>query len=171
MKRYFIHKMNSSPIILAIAPGTREFGIAVFNGIELTYYSVKTLNPKDDILNQISELLTGLITWFSPQIIVIKSINKYQKLASNLENIINHIKFVAEQKGLEIFELTFEQIKDNLCDEEKTAKRKAFESLLFDYPQLNRFWNRPNKWQNDYYSFMFSAVAVGVVFLKLNSRM
>jgi hypothetical protein len=37
---------------------------------------------------------------------------------------------------------------------------------LASYPELEQYWNRPNKWQNDYYAFLFSAVAVGAVYLK-----
>lgn len=162
--------MNSSSIILAIAPGNREFGIAVFIGIELFYYSVKTLNPKNSLPDQISGLFRKFFRWFNPQIVVLKPINQYQTLSNSLEFVVKQIKFEAEQKDLQIVEITFEQIKHELCRGGKSTQKNAFRSLLSDYPELKRFWNRPNKWQNDYYAFLFSAIAVGSVYLKTLSK-
>jgi hemoglobin-like flavoprotein len=72
---------------------------------------------------------------------------------------------------LPLIEITLEQIKTELCKNENQTQKKSFESLLIEYPELRRFWNRPNKWQNDYYSFLFSAVAVGAVFLKTRPKL
>lgn len=158
--------MNSPQIILAIAPGNREFGVAVFIGAELLYYSVKTLNPKKHLPPQVSGLLRKFFRWFSPQVVVLKSINQYQKLSDNLELIVGQIRVEAEQNNLQVIEISFEQIKRELYPKRKSTQKKAFKSLVNDYPELKRFWNRPNKWQNDYYAFLFSAVAVGAVYLK-----
>lgn len=169
MKRYLYHQMIASPIILAIAPGTRELGIAVFIEFELIYFSVKTSNPKNNLLKQVSKKLRSVIKRFKPQIVVIKSVSQYQKLSKELENVINQIKTEAERNNLRTIEITFEQIKNELGNNSKTTQKKVFESLLSEYPELKRFWNRPNKWQNNYYAFLFSAVAVGAAFLKSNS--
>jgi RNase H-fold protein (predicted Holliday junction resolvase) len=161
--------MNSSPIILAIAPGTRECGIALFNGTKLTYFSVKTLkhqNTNQDLPNQVSELIKNLLLWFSPQVVVIKSINQYQGLSVHLNKIVSHIKAEAKIHRVETIEITSEQIKYLIPNGNKLKQKKAFELIVEYYPELKRFWNRPNKWQNDYYAFLFSAVAVGLVFLK-----
>lgn len=162
--------MNSSSIILAIAPGNREFGIAIFAGTELFYYSVKTLNPKNNLPEQVSGLLKKFFRWFTPRVVVLKSINQYQKLSKNLEIIVKQIEFEARQKELQIVEISFEQIKRALYRNGKSTQKSALKSLINDYPELKRFWNRPNKWQNDYYSFLFSAVAVGAIYLKTLSR-
>lgn len=162
--------MNSSQVILAIAPGNRELGIAVFVGIELMYYSVKTLNPKNQLPMQVSGLLRKFFRWFTPQIVVLKSINQYQKLSNNLEFVVSQVKLEAKQTDLPVVEITFEQIKRELCHGSKATQKKAFKNLLINYPELKRFWNRPNKWQNDYYAFLFSAVAVGEVYLRTHSR-
>jgi hypothetical protein len=163
--------MNSSPVIFAIAPGTREVGIAVFTEFELTYFSVKTLNSKTDLSVQISELLQYLFQGFAPQIVIIKSISSYQRLSNNLGSVVKQIKFEANRANLRVLEITLEQIKTKLCKNENQTQKKAFQSLLIEYPELKRFWNRPNKWQNDYYSFLFSAVAIGAVFLKTRSKL
>ena len=163
--------MNASPnIILAIAPGKRELGIAIFSDFDLIYVSVKTIKNRKskNILDEITVILQRLFQGFSIRIVVAKAISQYQKLSPDLETIVERIKINSEEKGLEIVEITIEQIKSALCRNKKPTEKKAFETLLIAYPELKRYWNRPNKWQNDYYAFLFSAVAVGVVYLKTN---
>jgi len=167
--------MNSSPnIILAIAPGKRELGIAIFAGADLVYVSVKTINhrkSRNPLLKEITCILQKLFEDFSIKIVVIKAISQYQKLSPDLKSIVVRIKYESGQKGLPVIDITLEQIKSVLCKSERTTEKKAFETLLVAYPELKRYWNRPNKWQNDYYAFLFSAVAIGVVFLKSRSQM
>lgn len=161
---------NSSPnIILAIAPGKRELGIAVFAGADLVYSSVKTIRhrkSRKSLLREVSGILRQLFEEFSITIVVTKSITQYQKLSPDIKKIVERIEFESDQKGLQVVGITLEQIKSVLCQDEKATEKKAFETLLADYPQLEKYWNRPNKWQNDYYAFLFSAVAVGAVYLK-----
>lgn len=163
-------QQNSSPnVILAIAPGKRELGVAVFVGADLVYSSVKTIRHRKSrklLLREIAAILRQLFEEFSITIVVIKAITQYQKLSPDLKRIVARIKFEADQKGLQVTGITLEQIKSVLCKDEKATEKKAFETLLADYPQLEKYWNRPNKWQNDYYAFLFSAVAVGAVYLK-----
>lgn len=72
------------------------------------------------------------------------------------------------KNNLETEEVTLEQIKFVLGSSKTPTEKKAFETLLASYPQLERYWNRPNKWQNDYYAFLFSAAAA--VYLKAHSK-
>lgn len=160
--------MNTK-VTLAIAPGKRELGIAVFSGFDLIYVSVKTIRRQKSKENQIEKMngiLQKLSQEFSIGLIVTKAISQYQKLSPDLERIVEHIKLQAGQKGLQIIDITVDQIKAELCKSKNPTEKKAFKALLASYPELKRYWNRPNKWQEDYYAFLFSAVAVGVVFLK-----
>lgn len=160
---------SSSRVILAIAPGKREFGIAVFVGTDLTYASVKTLR-KDPLKKSLFESITGMLQKifenFSIEIVVVKAISQYQKLSPDLDKIIKRIKFEGQRKNLPVVEVSIEQIKAVLGNGEKITEKRAFEALIESYPELEKYRNRPNKWQNDYYAFLFSAVAVGVVYLK-----
>lgn len=163
-------QMNSSPnTILAIAPGTRELGIAIFIGGNLAYVSVKTItnrNSKEFLLKEIGSILQKLFQSFSIGIVIAKAISQYQQLSPDLEQILVYIKSETIRKGLQLIEISLEQIKSVLCKSEKPTEKEAFEALLSTYPELERYWNRPNKWQDDYYAFLFSAVAVGEVYLK-----
>jgi RNase H-fold protein (predicted Holliday junction resolvase) len=164
--------MNTN-VILAIAPGKRELGVAVFSGFELVYVSVKTIKQrksKEILLEEITDILQKLFQSFSIDIVVIKAISQYQKLSPDLERIVELIKFESGQRGLQVVDVMLEQVKFVLCKSEKPAQKNAFKTLLTSYPELERYWNRPSKWQNDYYAFLFSAVAVGAVYLKTLSE-
>lgn len=163
----------SQKVVLAIAPGKRELGVAVFAGTRLLDASVKTIRnkkSKKSLSREIAGMSDRLFQDFPIGIVVIKAISQYQKLSPDLESIVEYIKFESARKDLPIAEITIEQIKSVLCEDEKATEKKAFKALLLPYPELKRYWNRPNKWQKDYYAFLFSAVAVGAVYLKLVSK-
>lgn len=166
--------MNSSPnLILAIAPGKRELGIAVFVERDLVYVSVKTIRQRKSrrgLLKEITGILQRLFQSFAVKTVVIKSISQYQKRSPDLEKIAEWIKAESVKNNLETEEVTLEQIKFVLGNSHTSTEKKAFEAMLATYPELKRYWNRPNKWQNDYYAFLFSAVAAGVVYLKTHSK-
>lgn len=165
--------ISSQDVILAIAPGKRELGFAVFIRSDLIYHSVKSLRRRKSIrlrLKGIAEILERLYCEFSIKTIVIKALTQYQKLSPDLAKIVEEIKRASSQKGLETAEITLEQIKAVLCESKKSTEKKAFEALIAIYPELDRYWNRPNKWQNDYYAFLFSAVAAGLIYLKTRVR-
>lgn len=166
--------MNSLPnTILAIAPGKRELGIAVFNNTDLIYSSVKTLKQRklsQPLFTEVRGIIESLFESFAPDVIVIKAISQYQKLSAALKAIVKLIRFESKRAGLPVVKITLGQIKATLCKSEKQTQQKGFETLLASYPQLQRYWNRPSKWQKDYYAFLFSAVASGAVYLKTLSE-
>jgi Holliday junction resolvasome RuvABC endonuclease subunit len=169
---FYLWPMNTT-ITLAIAPGKRELGVAVFSGLDLIYLSVKTIRDQKTemtFLEKLTDILQRLFQEFSIKAVVIKAISQYQKLSRDLAGIIERIRFESKQKNLPVEEITIEQIKSELCITDKPTQKKAFETLLGSYPELEQYWNRPNKWQNDYYAFLFSAVAVGTVYLNTFSE-
>jgi RNase H-fold protein (predicted Holliday junction resolvase) len=162
---------SSTQIILAIVPGKREFGVAVFNGIELVYFAVRSLrNRRDERLlkNEINELIQRLVTVFKPQVIVVKVISQYQKTSVSLGLIDKLIRRKVSANRIPLVDVSIEQIKAALCRDEKPTLKKAFQNLTVLYPELKQYLNRPNRWQTEYYHSLFSAVAVGAAYL--NSR-
>lgn len=160
---------SSQNVILALAPGKRELGIAVFVGVDLVYVSVKTLKNRKSrklLMEEISDILQKLFESFPVKTVVVKAISQYQKLSPDLDLIAERIKFESRKENLQVAEVTLEQIKFVLCKSEKATEKRAFGMLLVSFPELKKYWNRPNKWQSDYYAFLMSAVAVGVVHLK-----
>lgn len=166
--------MSSSPtILLALAPGRRESGVAIFADTKLIYCAVKTLRSRQSnklLPVEIGRILQKQINDFAPRIVVVKAISRYQKLSPKLAVIMRYIKLAARKNNLEITEISLEQIKAMMGGKHASTEKAAFRKLIAAYPELARYWNRPNKWQNDYYAFLFSAVAAGAVYLKTHSE-
>ncbi len=159
---------SNLPVVLAIAPGTRECGVAVFEGFKLVYYGVKTsthLNLKKRKKISISRLLDDLLEQYSLQSIALKQVNQYQQTSLGLRSIVSRIKMQAESKHIQVEEISLVQVRSLLCKDGKPTQKKAFQMVAAFYPELRQFQNRPNKWQNDYYAYIFSATAVGLVYL------
>jgi RNase H-fold protein (predicted Holliday junction resolvase) len=100
--------------ILAIAPGKREIGVAVFDGSDLIYASVKTLRNRAStpaLLKEITSVLQKVFDGFPIRIVVIKEISPYQRLSADIEIITRHIKYELSKNGFEVAEITLDQIK------------------------------------------------------------
>jgi hypothetical protein len=167
MRDFFPTSMNTN-FILAIAPGKRELGVAVFCGFDLIYSAVKRIRHQESqeyLLEEVTVILKKLFWEFSISTVVLKAVSKYQKLSFVLDKVVKRIKSECRKKGLRTVAIKIEQIKSELCKTGKPTQKEAFKKLLASYPQLKYYWDRPNKWQNDYYAFLFSAVAVGTVYL------
>lgn len=160
---------SASHIILAITPGNRKFGIAVFSECELIYFAVKTISRRRSAALQkeeITELLSELFACFKPQFIALKAISKYQQTSFALKEIVKLIKHQAKAKQIPVTEISLEQVKCLFEGAKKHTQKNAFQRLVKLYPELRQFSSRPNKWQNDYYHNLFSAISIGVVRLK-----
>ncbi len=165
----------SKPVnTLALAPGKREFGVAVFTGIDLTYFSLKSLRDMSSegvLMNETAILIRQLIDNFEPRVIAVKAISQYQLTSSALKLITQVLKHEAEISKIPLIEISLTEIKSMLCNNEKATKEEAFRSLGNIYPELIHFMNRPNKWQNEYYNNLFTAVSVGVVVSEISKSL
>lgn len=164
---------STARIILAMAPGKREFGVAVFEGNKLIYFAVRTVSRGRSAASQkeeIGELLSDLFAFFKPQCVVLKAVSKYQRASVVLTEIVELIKCRIEAKQVPVIEISLEQIKSFAESSEKQTQKNTFQMLVNLYPELRQFFSRPNKWQNDYYHNLFSAVAVGVTHLKSHMK-
>lgn len=150
--------------ILAIAPVTKRFGVAVLENTELVYFAVATVKSNKIAQNlkiKISQTIRNLIGEFEPDLVVVKTLNKQQEKSKNLKLAVGQIETEAGRAGIRTEEVSFEAVKKLLCADNKPTKANAFKTLTKFYPELSRFLHQPNKWQKEYYDAMLSAVAVG----------
>jgi hypothetical protein len=159
--------------ILAIAPGRREFGVVVFCGNELTYFAVRNLQNRHSeklLKNEVGKLVRRMIAFSQPEIIAVKAVSQYQKPSATLKVIVRIIKQQAAVNQILVAEISLNEIKAALCDDEKPMQKKAFQKLAAMYPELRQFSNCSTRWQTEYYHNLFAAVAVGVVCFKSLSK-
>jgi crossover junction endodeoxyribonuclease RuvC len=159
--------MNSNKEkILAIDPGTREIGIAVFDGSELLYYAVKTIRDRSTarkILQQVATIARDMIAAYRPDCLSIEKMFIVQKSAALLILAAEEMKSVARSCGLPVYEYSPTTIRKLLCQSGAATKRDVARVIAGRYPELARHLNTRNKWEEQYYANVFDAVAVGLM--------
>lgn len=160
---------TKSPILLAISPGTREFGVAVFRGFELIYFGVKTFKngtSAKHLRKEVTDFWQEFSEHYKPTVLALKEVNQYQQTSQTLLMITDYMKIQAEKSKILFVEISLAQIRSVLDgDNKKPTKKRIFQRVAGLYPELQQYENRPSKWQRNYYAYIFSAVAVGLVCL------
>src|SRR6266404_4918357 len=102
-----------SRVVLAIAPGKRECGVAVFGGTELLYFSIKSFQGRhsDKLLkDEIGQMIQELAERFKPDIIVVREISRYQKTSTMLTRVVNVIKRKARANQIRTIDVSLDQV-------------------------------------------------------------
>lgn len=157
---------NISSTILAIAPGTRELGVAVINNTELLFYGVKTVNNRKNpqiILEAISNQIRNLIKKYHPTHLAISKIIIKQNSYALLSVVADQVKAIAKELNLLISEYAPVTVRKCFCETGRATRRATAEVLASRFPELKRYAFRITKSECDYYGNLFDAVAVGVI--------
>ncbi len=160
--------MIENPKVLAIDPGTREIGAAVFEGRELTYYAVRTVRERGTaqrVLRSAASIITELIETYKPQYFAIEKMFIVQKSAALLSITAEEMKSVARDADLGIYEYAPKSVRKFICQNGSATKADVAKVIAGLYPELTRYLNTRNKWDTEYYSNIFDAVAVGLMCL------
>jgi hypothetical protein len=163
-------KRISENRILAICPGTREIGIAVFEDMDLLYYGTKDLgrfrqgNTPHSLAREAARRVEDVIHKYGPQSLVLKQLRPLQCLNSRLVQMTGQIKATGEQRKLLLHEREAITARACLCPYERPTRRRTTIRLAHLYPELSRYVSNVTLWQRHYYAPMFDAIAVGYLF-------
>ena len=152
--------------ILAINPGTKYLGIAIFQDNDLRDWAIKVITGKwsESKFLKIQEIITDLIAQHHPDTIALKSLDPSRR-SGNLETLVAEIRNIARKKGIEVQEYSIEDLKRFYSPEERINKRMLAELVAAEYPalfyELDKEWER--KRTRNYYRRMFEAVALGTL--------
>jgi Holliday junction resolvasome RuvABC endonuclease subunit len=152
--------------ILAIDPGTRKIGVAVLEGKELLYYGVKTIRrPKTprEILEDVATLIKNLTAIYQPHILAIEKMFLVQRSESLLVVVAEEIKATAKKEGLSIYEYMPALVRKRICQRSKATKQETAGFIARRYPELGYLLNWIKFSGPRYYSYVFDAVAVGII--------
>jgi hypothetical protein len=156
--------------ILAITPGTREIGIAVFEDMDLLYYASKDLgkfrqgNTSHSLAREAVRRIEDLIHKYEPQSLLLKEPHPLQCFSPKLVHMTSQIKATGERCKLSLYELAAITARTALCPYERPTRRRATIRLTNLYPELTRYVSNVTLWQRLYYAPMFDAIAVGYLF-------
>ena len=157
--------MIKKPIkILAVNPGTRYLGIAIFRGAELRDWGVKVVEGKwsEEKINKIKTIILSLIDKYEPDVLSIKKLNLCRS-SSNLTRLSNKIKNLARRKGLIVYQYSIGDLKAFFSPKDKINKKKMAAIVTREYPALCHELGKEKSRKNSYYLRMFESVALGLV--------
>jgi Holliday junction resolvasome RuvABC endonuclease subunit len=150
--------------ILAVNPGSRYLGIAVFYGADLKDWRMKNISGSDmnQRLKKARNIVSKYIDWFDPDILAIKRLHP-SRSSSNLSQLTSGIKRLARSRGMKVYQYTIDEMKAFFMERKRSNKQGLSEILVSRYPVLVPEFNKERENANPYYMRMFEAVALGAI--------
>ena len=150
--------------ILAINPGTRYLGVAVFEGPELLDWRVRTIKGRTFKmkLERAKAVVSEFIEKYQLNVLAIKKLHHCRSSAS-LNQLVARIKQLAKRKSLKVCQYPIKEVEAFFIPDGRTNKKKLAELLAARYPELVHEFNKEKANRNSYHIRMFEAVALGVV--------
>jgi hypothetical protein len=150
--------MTNKPLkILAINPGTRYLGIAVFIGTELRDWAVRVIKGKS-----IADCVTDYVNHYGIDVIAIKKFH-VSRSSKALRRIVDEIENLAVNRKIVFYEYSIDDLKEKLLFEPRGNKHLLMEEISKRYPFLLSDLQRESDHKNHYLVRMFEAVALGTV--------
>ncbi len=163
-------KRKKTNKILAIDPGTRYWGIAIFKDRTLSVTMVETLIDNHSPANRLKEakkIFSSLIEDYSPNVIVLeKPFFFWSKQAYFLNTLIDELKSMAAKKRISLHEYSPRTVRKAVCGNGNTSKKDMAKFLTLIYPGLRIRLNQDKKYKELYWGHMFDAVGLGLCYLK-----
>lgn len=152
--------------ILAINPGSRHMGIAVFCEMELREWSIKILHKvtskeKEELA---IEIIQEMIRLYCINKVVIKKLHP-SRSSSNLEHILSALKKCILKSSIELCEYSLDAVENFLITSQRKNKTNIMQEVVTRYPFLNHELEMERRNKNHYFIRMFEAVALGITCL------
>lgn len=151
--------------ILALRPGRREMGVAVFERNELVFWGVSGFRERDQeaLLDAVERRVVSLVQRYQPEVVAIEEPSKVRlRMSPMLGMIIGRVSTIAAEAGLRFLTLDALVVREKLCSSTKATRVQMAERIVERYPHLERYCRCSSRLQEDYWRPMFSAVGVGV---------
>jgi|WetSurMetagenome_2_1015567.scaffolds.fasta_scaffold01024_10 Holliday junction resolvasome RuvABC endonuclease subunit len=157
--------MQRKPItVLAINPGTRYIGIAVFRDDDLRDWAVKVITGKWTIkkIVKIQAIIYDLLLRYHPDVIAMKQILP-SRSSDNLKQTIFEIQKMALHKKIEVYEYSIKDIENFYSPDERINKLKLAQIICNSYPALSHDFQK--QCSNTYFVRVLESVALGATCL------
>ncbi len=151
-------------MVLAVNPGTRYLGLAVFYGNYLKDWRTKALKgpwSKEKLKNTLS-IVSAWIDRYEPEILVVKKLHP-SRSSQNLDTLAIEIDQLGYQGGLAVKRYSIKELEAFLCDDAPKNKRNLAEAVAARYPELYMELMTERARKNPYHIRMFEAVAMGAM--------
>jgi Holliday junction resolvasome RuvABC endonuclease subunit len=153
--------------ILAINPGTKCLGIAVFQNADLRDWRIKAINGKwsQEKLEMILSIISNFISRYQPDAIALKEIHP-SRSSDNLNGLYVAIQKLAQKRRLLLRRYSIKDLEKFYSPGERINKRQLAEIIGIEYPALLYALESERNHKNRYFIRMFEAVALGAVCLE-----
>jgi hypothetical protein len=150
--------------ILAVNPGTRYLGLAIFQEDDLVCWSVKVLEGKwsREKIRDVETILLGHIEHYGVTVLVTKDPHSYRG-SRNLTCLSTAIGRLAKKEGLRLRFYSLGSLKDALAHGMKTTKMGIAGTVAARYRFLIPLLEREGRNKHSYFIRMFEATAAGMV--------
>jgi crossover junction endodeoxyribonuclease RuvC len=153
--------------ILAIDPGTKYMGAAIFEGKKLVYHGVITIpnlkSPREK-LKEGRRIILRLIHDFKPEILVVeKTFFANNKNSVLLNAFTNEIRVLGKKQGLQVSSFAANTVRKYVCGNGFASKEEVAKVLVTKYPELKPYLTSNRRWKEKFYRNMFDAVALGLM--------
>lgn len=159
-------------LILAVNPGTRYLGLAIFHGNQLIDWRVKIIKGKwsSKKLQKVLSIVDGIIDRYRPDHLAIKHVHP-SRSSKNLNALVEGIEKLALRNKHPVHRYSIKQMERFLCGEKRKNKKNLAQAVAAQYPELYSELDTefpelldPNrKRKNPYHMRMFEAVALGAM--------
>ena len=160
--------------ILAIDPGTRYCGIAVFKGEKIITSMVKVLSVNGSSkkrLEEVGKVFSALIENYAPEVLIIeKPLSFWTEQSRFLEAVIEEIKRLAIKEKVKVYEFSPLAVRKTICENDRATKKDVAELASSIYPELKNRLNQDRRSKELYWGHMFDAVGLGVCYLKIRQK-
>jgi len=149
--------------ILAINPGTKYLGFAVYSGDCLLDWGVRVIKGRwsKEKLKKAREILLSLMDTYQPKVLAIKRLHPARS-SINLHLLALRIREFARTKGVKVYQYSIEELENFFLDE-RANKKELAEVMTSRYPELIPELKKEKSHKNPYHLRMFEAVALGSV--------
>ncbi len=154
------------PRILAIDPGTRHVGIAVFHGSRLIYHGVLAMLYRRQLAavrRNTRVLLQELLQDFRPKVLTIEenSIGG-SRARSRLHAVVSETRRIGRREGVEVITKAASTVKKLVTGNGRASKEQVARAAARQYLELKAYLRQTTKWRARYHGNMFDAVAIGL---------
>tara|TARA_R110002072_G_scaffold128623_10_gene266473 strand:+ start:7495 stop:8058 length:564 start_codon:yes stop_codon:yes gene_type:complete len=160
--------------VLAIDPGTRRVGTAIFDGQDLIYENARDYRYQADtnkLLRLISKELERLVQAYRPSMIVLEKTFFYSHTRSARSTRVDAmIKRLAASHGTPVVVLSARTIRWILLGNGNATKFELAQEICRYHPRLSIYLKQRWDYASTHWSNLFDAVAVGQAYLVREKR-
>lgn len=153
--------------ILAINPGSRYVGFAVFRDGDIRDWGVRVLPPGSPSAKRkaFRDVIQKVVRTHSVDTLILKSLHP-SRSSDTLDSLVRESIAIAKAQKLSVHRYSVDAVKLTLSSSAKTNRRGLMEIVASRFPFLYSEFERERNSRNAYRIRMFEAVALGMTFLK-----